>query len=62
MIFTADKIGAAAFTGITLTAGILLSVLLDHFGWVGFEEHRASWTRLLGVSLLVIGVALVARS
>jgi len=43
-----------------VTAGVVTSILLDNFGWVGFERHPASLWRILGGCLMVGGVALVA--
>ena len=62
MIFTADKVGAAVFTGLTVTAAILTSVLLDHFGWVGFQVHEAGLWRIVGATLMVGGLVLVCAS
>jgi transporter family-2 protein len=44
-----------------VTAAVVVSLALDHFGLVGFEEHRANPWRLLGAALMIAGVALVAR-
>ncbi|MBA3383863.1 MAG: DMT family transporter, partial [Actinobacteria bacterium] len=35
------------------------SLLVDHFGWVGFEENPITPGRLLGIALVAAGVALV---
>jgi hypothetical protein len=34
--------------------------LLDHFGLLGFEVRPATWLRILGAGLSVIGVVLIA--
>lgn len=39
--YAARPLGAAAFTGLTVTASVVLSVLLDHYGLLGFEQHAA---------------------
>lgn len=57
----AQRLGSGIFTGLTLTASILTSVILDHLGWVGFQQHTATPLRLLGCSLLVASVWLVVR-
>ena len=57
--FIARQIGAAAFLGMFVTAGVVTSVLLDHFGWVGFDQHRAGVWRIIGALLMIGGVALV---
>lgn len=58
----AQRIGAAPYLAITVTAGIVVSVLLDQYGWLGFDQVRASWGRIAGVALMVGGVVLVARN
>ncbi len=57
----AQKLGSGMFTGLSLTASILVSILLDQMGWVGFKQHTASPLRLVGGALLVIGVWLVSK-
>ena len=59
-LFFAQKLGSGAFTGITVTAGILASLVVDHFGWLGFEQHTAGMWRVLGGLLMVAGMSLVA--
>lgn len=58
-IFLAERLGAAVFTGITVTAAIITSVVLDHFGWVGFAQHSADPWRILGCALMIGGLVLV---
>ncbi|MFC7478619.1 DMT family transporter [Dankookia sp. GCM10030260] len=55
-----DKVGAGAFAGLTITANILMSLAVDHFGLFGMQEHHLSLWRVLGGALMVAGVALVA--
>lgn len=57
----AQRMGSGLFTGATLTASLVTSVLLDHFGLVGFRQHTASPARMLGCALMIAGVWLVAR-
>jgi len=56
----APRLGAASFMGILVTASVCASLALDHFGLVGFREHAASWGRIGGVALMIVGVWLVA--
>ena len=60
-ITLAQRLGSGVFTGITLTASIAMSIVLDHFGWIGFKQHTASWPRIAGGGLMVLGLWLVAR-
>ncbi len=56
-----QKLGSGLFTCLSLTAGLVTSILLDQFGLVGLRQHTASPLRLLGCGLLIAGVWLVAR-
>ncbi len=57
----AQKLGSTLFTGASLSASLVTSVLLDQFGLIGFRQHTASPGRLVGCGLLCAGVWLVAR-
>jgi transporter family-2 protein len=61
-IVTAPKLGAATLVALILAGQAIASLLVDHFGWVGFEEHPISVVRVLGILLLAGGVALVRLS
>jgi bacterial/archaeal transporter family-2 protein len=56
-----NKVGAGAYAGLTITANILMSLAIDHFGWFGITQHALNGWRALGAALLVAGIALVAR-
>ena len=60
-LYLSKAIGAAAFLGLIVTGGVVTSILLDHFGLVGFKVHPASLWRILGGVLMIGGVGLVAR-
>ncbi len=60
-LFFAERMGAGLFTGLTITAGIAASIVVDHFGLVGFKQHTASLLRIGGAVLMVAGLTLVAR-
>ena len=61
-IVTAPKLGAATLVALILAGQAIASLLVDHFGWVGFEEHPITPLRVMGVLLLAGGVALVRLS
>ena len=56
-----DKVGAGAFAGLTITANILMSLLIDQFGLFGVEQHSLGVGRAVGAGLMVAGIALIAR-
>ena len=60
-LFFAERMGAGLFTGLTITAGIVASIIVDHFGLVGFQQHAASVLRIAGAALMIVGLTLVAR-
>ena len=61
VFLTAGRAGAALFSALTVTGGAICSLLLDHFGVLGFEQHTAGWSRIAGVVMLIGGTLLMAR-
>ena len=57
----AQRLGSAIFTGLSITASVVVSILLDHFGLLGLKQHAASPLRVLGGALMVGGIWLVCR-
>jgi transporter family-2 protein len=55
-----DKVGAGAFAGLTITANILMSLAIDHFGVFGVARHSLTLWRFLGGVLMTAGIALIA--
>ena len=55
------KLGAGAWLGLTITGQLIASVVLDHYGLVGFNTHPLNAPRLLGAAMLLGGVALILR-
>ena len=58
--YAAPALGAALFTGLTVSTSIACSVLLDHYGLLGFQQHTAGAGRLAGAALMIVGVVLVS--
>lgn len=54
------KLGSATFTTIVVISAVVTSVMLDHFGLLGFEVRPATALRLVGAGLSIAGVALIA--
>jgi bacterial/archaeal transporter family-2 protein len=55
-----DRVGAGPFAGLTITANILMSLAIDHFGWFGIEQHTLNIWRILGGALMTGGILLIA--
>jgi transporter family-2 protein len=58
-IVTAPKLGAAQLVALVVAGQALASLIVDQFGWVGFEAKHISAGRLVGMGLVFAGVALV---
>ena len=56
-----NKVGTGTFAGLTISANLLMSVMIDKFGWFGMEVHALSPGRIAGCALLVIGVVLISK-
>jgi len=61
VVLLAKPLGAAPLTAALVTGQLACSVVLDHFGWVGFEQHAANPLRLVGCALMIVGFVLIAR-
>ena len=57
----AQRLGSVLFTGASITAALITSVLLDQFGLIGFRQHAASPARIVGCGLMIAGLWLIAR-
>jgi transporter family-2 protein len=56
-----DKVGAGTLAGLTITANILMSLVIDKFGLFGMQVHALGLGRMLGAMLMVAGIALIAK-
>lgn len=54
-------VGAGAFAGLTITANVLMSLLIDKFGMFGMPVHEFNFGRIAGALLMVAGIALISR-
>ena len=61
VVLLAHKMGAATLIATLVTGQLICSVILDHFGWMGFELHRASFLRIGGCALMIAGLTLIAK-
>jgi transporter family-2 protein len=58
-IVSAPKLGAATLIALVVAGQGVASVVVDHFGWVGFEPRHVTPGRLVGIGLVGAGVLLV---
>ena len=60
-IYTAPKLGFLTFTSLVIFGQLLISMLIDHFGWLGTTKTPIHWQRLLGAIVIFIGVLLTLK-
>jgi bacterial/archaeal transporter family-2 protein len=56
-----NRVGAGSFAGLTITANILMSPAIDHFGLLHMEVHPVNPWRAAGAVLMMTGIALISR-
>ncbi len=54
-------VGAGTYAAITVSANLLTSVLIDHFGWLGVTAHPITPLRAIGAIALVAGVVMITN-
>ncbi|HVX89437.1 MAG TPA: DMT family transporter [Gemmatimonadales bacterium] len=60
-IYLAPRVGAAALVASIVAGQMVTSLLLDHFGWVGYPQQPLTVTRAFGALLVIGGVLLIQR-
>ncbi len=60
-IYLVPELGAATFIALLVLGQMLAAAAFDHFGWMGLAQRSLDLTRLLGIVLLIGGVALIRR-
>jgi bacterial/archaeal transporter family-2 protein len=60
-VVLAPKLGAATLIAAIVAGQMLMSLLVDSRGWVGFAQQPLTATRVIGGLLVVAGVLLVQR-
>ena len=61
-ILAGPKIGALALISLLLAGQLVVSILIDHYGWLGFPIQKMNIQRFLGVLLLVGGFLLIRKN
>jgi transporter family-2 protein len=58
-IVLAEQLGAAVMVALIITGQMIVSLLLDHYGLVGYTRNALSPARIIGTVLLLSGVFLI---
>ncbi len=59
VILVAPAIGPTKLFGLIIASQLAFSLVVDHYGWLGFEVQPINLRRVAGVVLLIIGAFLV---
>jgi bacterial/archaeal transporter family-2 protein len=60
-VIAGPRLGSATLLALVVLGQLLASLVIDHYGWIGFPEHPISSLRILGAILLFGGVLLIVR-
>ena len=60
-VIVGPKLGAATLLALVVLGQLGTSLVVDHFGWLGFAQHPLTQMRVLGAVLLFGGVLLITR-
>jgi bacterial/archaeal transporter family-2 protein len=62
VILIAPKIGPARLFGIIIASQLIFSIIVDHFGLLGFNVQPINLKKIIGVVLLITGAILIQSS
>ena len=57
----APRLGAATLVATIVAGQLVVAVVVDHYGLIGYPVVPVSWPRLLGAVLLFVGALLIQR-
>jgi bacterial/archaeal transporter family-2 protein len=60
-IVAGSRLGATALLALIILGQLATSLLVDHFGWLGFPQHPVTALRLLGSVFLFGGMLLIVH-
>ena len=61
VLVTVRSLGVGGVVAATIAGQLTMSVIVDHFGWLGVERQTITAARVVGIALLAAGVFLVVR-
>ncbi len=61
MATVVPRIGVALAFSLAISGQMLVTLLIDHFGWLGVPEKPINLMRVVGASLITVGVILIRK-
>ncbi len=62
IVFAMPRVGTAAATVAVISGQLLMSLLVDHFGWFGNNVIHLGGSRMIAVGLLAVALVLIYKS
>lgn len=59
IIILMPRLGSTLTFSLIVAGQLVMALVLDHFGLMGMAVQPVTWARLLGVALVIAGVALI---
>lgn len=61
VIFIVRDIGAANMLCLVVAGQMIAALIIDHYGFQGFQVHQITMPRVAGVIFLIVGVYLIVK-
>jgi transporter family-2 protein len=61
MVTVVPRVGVALTFSLAIGGQMLITLLIDHFGWLGVAEKPINLMRVLGAALITVGVILIRK-
>jgi bacterial/archaeal transporter family-2 protein len=61
VVIAAPKIGAANALAFIVGGQFIMAIIIDHYGWMRLPETPISYSRIIGIALLLVGVYLIQK-
>ena len=61
MVIVVPRLGVALAFSLAIGGQMLVTLLIDHFGWLGVPEKPINLSRVLGAALITTGVVLIRK-
>ncbi|WP_445010745.1 DMT family transporter [Vreelandella stevensii] len=62
IVFAVPRVGTAAATVSVISGQLLMSLLIDHFGWLDNAQRELDGSRYLAMALLLVAIVLIYLS
>lgn len=60
-IVASPKIGIATFLALIIGGQLAMSLVLEHFGWLGTAVKSITWVKGIGLVLILVGIMLIKK-